>query len=543
MTSSELFQRLNSPGWVFLGGALLAMSMPPLGLYPLAWLALVPLFVRWSSRVRTRTLFLESFAAFFLMAVGSGFWMLLHPTISAALQSGIGLALAPLPHALAFTVSRPVRRRFGLAVGLIVLITFILAVEYLVAHLPLSLPWLLLGNTQAGALPFNQIADLGGIGLLTFFVLAINTLGFLFVRAEVRTGIMPGARTLVSLLVAACLAGAAVYGEERLASLPEASDELAVGLVQPANAAQRWGDATDWQRVDHLATLSERLVESSSTVRPVDSANKAIAELIVWPELSIPYFDEAERQDRLFARLNQWSAERDVALLTGVLTRSLSGSLENGAILFQEESEPQRSVQVQPLPAVAGLSFLTQSPLFSPMGVPGEEADLSRAATPTLFSHQGHKIGTAIGLESLWGDHFRELANGGADLFVTLAQSGWWGRMPSAEQHLGLTRLRAIETRRALVMATVSGPSAFVYPDGRIEPVAGWMEEDVSVLSVPLHSETTYYIQHGDWIGRYALFGAGLFLLLAAYSAVTSRPPPPTRRPRARGLEVNTVEG
>ena len=78
-------------------------------------------------------------------------------------------------------------------------------------------------------------------------------------------------------------------------------------------------------------------------------------------------------------------------------------------------------------------------------------------------------------------------------------------------QHLQFTRLRAIESRRAVLLSTVSGISALIHPSGTVEEIAGWMAQDVSRVPVPTYRGQTFYVRHGDWVGRFAL---GLALLL-----------------------------
>ena len=92
----SLFARFDNAAWAMGAGTLLALSMPPVGLYPLAWVALVPLLVRWERLRHGWTLFREAYVTFLLMAVGAGFWALFHEAAVAALLSGLGLLLVPL---------------------------------------------------------------------------------------------------------------------------------------------------------------------------------------------------------------------------------------------------------------------------------------------------------------------------------------------------------------------------------------------------------------------------------------------------------------
>ncbi len=509
-------------------GILLGLSMPPYGLYPLAWIALVPLLVRWSLIKHTLTVFREAYVAFLLMAIVAGFWVLLHSSMTVSLLSGAGLLLLPLPHAVAFTLALLVRKRFGFVMGLISLVANVLAVEYLIAHGTFGVPWLLIGHTQADGVLFNQHADLGGVGLLTLGVLLSNILGLLFVRAAYRPGPAPGWRSLIALSFMTLLSGTAVYSDNQIVNLGDTGRSLQIGIVQPAVGATEWADATDGTRVENLAALSDQLITSSDGhVVQVADAGRRELDLLIWPEASLPVYSETAVQSRLYDRLSIWSSQRNIALLSGAFTNGGgSNSYFNSAMLFEGSEQPQEYAKSHLVPLGEVIPFLNESPLLDAMTIPptvdprlghGNQANVLRGGQFTA--------GTTIGSESLHGDHVREYVSGGADMIVSLAQNGWWSYSPSAVQHLNLTRLRAIETRRAVVISTVSGTSGIIYPDGSVERLAGWMQEEVAEREIPLRDEQTFYVKHGDWPGRYSLIPAvGLLLLLGISSIFYRRP-------------------
>lgn len=517
-SANPLLARLSHPIWAMVSGVLLGISMPPYGLYPLAWFALVPLLVRWSLLKHPLTVLRESYSVFLLMGVIAGFWVLLHTSITAALLSGLGLLLIPLPHAIAFTLAMLARKRFGLSVGLIALVVNVLAVEFLVSHGPYAFPWILIGHTQADALLFNQIADIGGVGLLTFGVLLLNILGLLLVRSEYRPGLVPGWRTLIALLILITLSSTAVYGDERQLSLQESNQSITVGVIQPAIDVANWSIATNGDRVDQLATLSDRMLQNNFQSVSVDSGRQVSRpDLLIWPEGSIPVFEDSERQERLYQRLEAWSQMRNVSLLTGAITSDATRShIFNSAMLFSAEQPVQTYGKAHLLPLIEQLPISIPNPMLSAMSLRAEHLRLEAQDSSIVLNGPDYRIGTSIGLESFYGNHNREHIANGADFLISLAQNGWWGRSPGASQHLRLSRLRAIETRRPIVVATVSGSSGVVYPDGSIDNIAGWMQEEAVTRDLPLLTIETTYVRHGDWLGRYAQYPAlGLLAMLA----------------------------
>jgi apolipoprotein N-acyltransferase len=66
-----------------------------------------------------------------------------------------------------------------------------------------------------------------------------------------------------------------------------------------------------------------------------------------------------------------------------------------------------------------------------------------------------------------------------------------FGRSPQTEQQLAMSRLRAVEHGRAVVVAATSGVSAVVQPDGTLAHRSAVFTRDVSVTSVPLRDAQT----------------------------------------------------
>jgi apolipoprotein N-acyltransferase len=94
-------------------------------------------------------------------------------------------------------------------------------------------------------------------------------------------------------------------------------------------------------------------------------------------------------------------------------------------------------------------------------------------------------------------------------LIVTLANDAWFGDSQLAWIHLQVSRLRAVEHRRALVHATQSGVSALVDPLGRITAQSGLLTRENLRGEVRLRAAPTLYTRLGDWPGAAA---AGILL-------------------------------
>ena len=503
MASSPRPQPLpfTSFGWSFAGALLVAFSLPPVGAFPLAWVGLVPLIARWSVRPPSVDYARELYALLLTTSCCVGFWLLFNPDPGTAALGGLSLFLVPVPLTLAFVVAGLVRERAGLAAGLVALALNVLAAEFLTLAANASMPWMLLGHTQVEAVDFIQMADLGGVLLLSLWVLLLNTTAFLALPRTGRVGERAGPRGATIALFTALLALPVAYGTIRTAQADVPAGYTRVAIVQPGLAPSEWDDQEPAVKVDYLASLSDDLIDSwrpaatDSLAPPSRSRARGELGLVIWPQSSLPFMgtDRGERQ--LYERLERWCAQRGVALLAGATT--------GGAGVDRQRGRPDASdlansaVLIRPGKPVLRYDQMRR--------VPFADVQAAAGSSRVLLSTGATDIATAVGFESMFGDHVRRFTQQGAGLIVALSRNDLWGRSAGLYQHLQFTRLRAIESRRAVVLSTVSGVSALILPGGDVEEIAGWMDQDVAGVDVPTFRGETFYVRHGDWVGRWAL--------------------------------------
>ena len=81
---------------------------------------------------------------------------------------------------------------------------------------------------------------------------------------------------------------------------------------------------------------------------------------------------------------------------------------------------------------------------------------------------------------------------------------------------LWIARLRAIETRLPIIRSANTGVSAFLTPDGRITGVIPYGQQGVLRGTLVLaEREPTFYVRHGDYIPRVAVWVAAALLLFS----------------------------
>ena len=122
-------------------------------------------------------------------------------------------------------------------------------------------------------------------------------------------------------------------------------------------------------------------------------------------------------------------------------------------------------------------------------------------------------IGCAICYESVYGEYYTEYIKKGARAMTIITNDAWWGDTPGYRQHLSYASLRAIETRRAIARCANTGISAIISPTGEILQPTPWWEPAVIKGHIPLRDDLTFFVRHGDIIGRICNFVFWLLLL------------------------------
>src|SRR5690606_24325248 len=107
------------------------------------------------------------------------------------------------------------------------------------------------------------------------------------------------------------------------------------------------------------------------------------------------------------------------------------------------------------------------------------------------------------------------------------------------EQQWGIEQVRAVETGRDLVVASVNGISGFVSADGEVLQRTHSRDRQVLVQEVRLADGVTWGVRLGAWLERgLALLGAGalvtaLVLGRRRSASATGAPPAPDSEPRS----------
>lgn len=488
---------LPRTGLAVLAGLLLALAFPPYDLWPLSLVGVAAL----SLLTRGRTFRQGLWTGF---AFGLPFFLLLlswlrvvgwDATIGLSVVEALFLAL--LGGALAVTSRLPGAPLWAACLWV--------TQEWARDRLPLGgFPWgrLAFANT---ATPFTPLAALGGAPLVTF---AVALCGVLPAWAALRVrgpGRAPKAAALAALgAVAALLAG-------YLVPVPTAADDTVKVAIVQGNVPNPGMDflGRPMMVLNNHASATERLaadIRAGRVERP---------DIVIWPENSSdldPFSDPLARQ-----RIDQAVKAVGVPTLVGTLVDGPDAQhVQNEGIVWDPVTGPGASYTKQhPVPFGEYVPFRAQL-----MQVITRLQRVARDFYPG--DHNGvmqlgpARIGDVICFEVAYDEIVRDTVDSGARVLVVQTNNATYARTGQPEQQLAMSRLRAVEHGRAVLIAATSGISAVIGPDGSVQQRTEELTAAELSATVPLRDGTTV----ADEVGAAPEWTLAIGGLLACGAAV-----------------------
>jgi apolipoprotein N-acyltransferase len=133
-----------------------------------------------------------------------------------------------------------------------------------------------------------------------------------------------------------------------------------------------------------------------------------------------------------------------------------------------------------------------------------------------LFTVDRVRIGTLICFESAFGYQVRPLVRAGAQVIVVSTNNRSYRRSANSAQHLAIGQMRAAETGRPVVQASISGISAVVDANGVVHDRTQLFRPTVVEATVTATTGETPYVRYGEWVtgaNLLVLAGAAVFAL------------------------------
>ena len=291
-------------------------------------------------------------------------------------------------------------------------------------------------------------------------------------------------------------------------------------ITAVADIARYEPRTTGHLRVAMLQGDDEQLPLAEQTDQPLTAKHLALADqlhghydLIVFPESALD--TDPETDPVLRDRITEIAAEHRAAVLVNARTVGTPGRYRNTNLLYTPDGKLQGKYSKQHLvpfgeyvPWRDQLSFLREL-----RQIP---YDFQAGHSRTMFHVAGHPVGSVICFESAFGPLVRDFVRDGAEAIVVSTNNRSYQRSGNSEQHLASSQMRAAETGRAVLQASVSGISAVIDPDGTVHDKTELFESTVVTATIPTTTGETPYVRFGDWV----VLGSALALVVVTVLAI-----------------------
>jgi apolipoprotein N-acyltransferase len=382
-------------------------------------------------------------------------------------------------------------------------------------------PWGRLGLSQTSG-PFTSLAAYGGVPLVGF---AVALTGALLAAAVLRLHrawrasadeAAPEARgpalRSAALAVAGALAVPAVGG---LAWLPLPGSSLTAGGPAKAVAVvqgnvPRAGLEFNAQR---RAVLDDHVDETLQLAGQVRSGAAATPDLVIWPENSSD-IDPYQNEDAA-AQIERAAQGIGAPVLVGAVVDGPNGTARNRGIVWDPVTGPGQIYDKRhPVPFAEYIPDRSFFRHFSDK-VDLVRTDFSAGSRPGVLTLGGARIGDVICFEVVYDGLVREVVHGGAGMLVVQTNNATFGFTDESSQQLAMSRLRAVEHGRSVVISATSGISAVIAPDGSVVRQSQLFTPDAWVDRIAQRSGTTVADRVGA-LPEEALTGLGAAAVVAA---------------------------
>jgi len=504
-----------------LTGVMLALGFPGYGNSTLVFAALVPLMfaVHGASVKKAAWLGLLSGFVFFLMSLS---WLM---NLTGKVE-GIGLkASAVLGYAvlalycglyfIPFAITVALGARHWAGRNLRKNLRFMFAItmvwvgsEYLRGILFTGFPWNPLGVSQYANPAIIQIAEWGGVQMVSAYIVWMNAGLFITFRQythgsrarkyrphfELMLGIVP-----VALSVA--------YGINILFNPPRYYEGVNVALVQPnIPQTEKWDNAKDNE-------VRQRLEELTSAAARLNGLD-----LIIWPETALPDFVRASPVS--YDLISRLTAE-GTPLLVGSMDFSVENSrriYHNSSILFDTAGSEVTAYNKQHLvPFGEYVPFPKLMRKFTPI-----EVDFRGGTESTIFPLKGAaSFSPLICFEDTVASLSLNAIRAGARWLINQTNDGWFDPSAQSEQHLAHAVFRCVENRIPMARCGNTGVSCLIDAYGHVQRKLQPMEKGFTTGTLvprPVGLEKTFYTRHGNAFAKVSLIAAAtvLFVLRSA---------------------------
>ncbi|MFT4569291.1 MAG: apolipoprotein N-acyltransferase [Hyphomicrobiaceae bacterium] len=463
---------------------LYVLIFPPFGIWPLVWIAPIPLARVLLDPVRPPRLLTAALAGL-VFAWAASLGLIAHWTFLAACE----FFDKPAWWAFGFTLTAPwlaaavpawfmlgfapcaILARKSLSWRIVGFAACWGLIDLVRESVGVGNPWLQLGHGFWQTPALAGLAAVGGVPFLSSLAGAV--------AAAISLGFSTGSRAIArpplifaaSLIVLQAVCGS-VITQSHTDGTEGLIESIRIGAVQAAlSPAELW----DRKRID---ANFNRYIELSRELRD------ARVDIVVWPENALPILIDADL-DRS-AILKDLARELDATVLVGAprtVDRDGQLVLHNSVYVFRPDgSPPVHYDKRRLLPFLERDMFLSQRSSQRAVGYhPGVDS--------TFLNIAGHDVLALLCFEALYADTSPTMPGIDAAFILNLSNDSWFGMGAGPSQHFLMTGFRALEQGIPLIRVANAGPGGWFDSAGRAHAVSELNSDhggEARVYDVPL---------------------------------------------------------
>ncbi len=528
-------KRLHKILLSLLSGLLLSAGWPERGFPYLLFIGFVPLLVveyeQWKNRSTNHA---SGIIPYIILSVST--WVLL-TTWWVYISTPIGIVATILVNTTlvggAFFLFHITHRKLaGANAAYTALIGYVLTAEFIHLRWDLNFPWLNLGNGFAAYPKLIQWYEYTGIFGGSLWILLINILIFFFIRDRIILKICSlkiGIRLAATMLLIAVPMIISIVMYNRYT---EKIDPVDVVVVQPnLNPYNEQFELDPMVVTERMLALAAEKADSLTDFAVFPES--AIQEYVFEDQINrSPSIARIRKFNRSYARMNVITgiSSRKIFLPGEPLSSSARKFIDsdmyydsyNTALHIAHDSTLQIYHKSKLTPGVELMPYLDVFPFIKKFAIDlgGTTGSLgvNPDQTPFVISNK-LKVAPCICYESVYGEFMNRFIQNGANVIFVITNDGWWGNTPGHRQHMLFSAIRAIETRRSIARSANTGISCFINQRGDISQRTTYWVPAAIRQKINANDRITFYVEHGDYIGRFFLLVALLSGLMTIYTS------------------------
>ena len=356
----------------------------------------------------------------------------------------------------------------------------VVVIEVVRSHFPYGgFPWGLIAFSQIDG-PLINFARIGGQALVTFLVIFISGL---ILRAFNKHFLL--SMVAIGLLFAIGMQFPSFNAVSKFNVVAVQGNVPRLGLDQSAQRLQVFKN--------HVQVTSDYFLTNPDLK----------TDLIIWPESAtdIDPLQSTEVADEI-NRLTKISRS---PILVGATIAGMNPDGPRGSgILWQENGAKDFYIKNHLVPFGEYIpyrdflsTFIDRIALVPHDYIPGTDVG--------LFELNGTKFGDVICYEVAFGETVRHLVRDGAQFLVIQTNNATYGNTSQPEQQFQISRFRAIEHGRSVIIASTSGISGAIDPNGKVIDKTEQFIPAVVAEELPLVQERTFNDRFPRWVAILSL--------------------------------------